>query len=334
MKVLIYDVHASESGALSILNDLYATVSHLPDKSVQYMFAVSTPIYKPTDNIQVIRYPWVKKSWFHRIYFDQVTTRKILKEFKPDKVYSLQNKGIHFYHGIQEVYLHLPFILCDYRFSWKKDGKRLWLYQNVLSKSIFKSLRSISKVIVQTQWMKDALVEKAHVRKDNIEIQAPNIVMNDIGTFRDIPENRKRFIYPATAFHYKNHMTILRALKYAKNCGLKDYEVLFTIREDENSYTKQLSEFCKQNKLNVKFIGQMPRKKIFELYTKSVLLFPSFVESFGLPLLEGKLSGTYVLASNCPFSREILNGYGKARFFEAMDYETLGKEICMIVQGE
>ena len=81
-------------------------------------------------------------------------------------------------------------------------------------------------------------------------------------------------------------------------------------------------------------MGQMPREKIFELYTKSVLLFPSFVESFGLPLLEGKLSGTYVLASNCPFSREILNGYEKARFFEAMDYETLGKEICIIAQGE
>lgn len=332
MLELIYDVHASESGALSILDDLYLKLKDDLNKDNQFVFIVSTPQYEKTENISVERYPWVKKSWFHRIYFDVFTTRKILKKYRPDKVYSLQNKGISFFHGEQDVYLHLPFVLCDYRFDLKKDGKRLWLYQNILSKSIFRSLRKVDKVIVQTHWMKDALIKKAGVNEKNIVVQAPDIKMNEIGTYVDKPENRKRFFYPATAFNYKNHLTLLKAIKCAVDKGLKDYEVIFTLRKDENSYTESLYSYASDNGLNIKFIGKVPREKVFEFYTKSVLLFPSFVESFGLPLLEGRMSGTFVIASDCPFSKEILNGYDKAVFFEPYDYKKMAEHILKVAR--
>lgn len=329
MVVLIYDVHASESGALSILNDLYKSIADDPDKNVKYIFAVSVPEYEDTDNILVLRYPWVKKSWFHRIYFDNVTTRFILSKYKPDKVFSLQNKGISFFRGKQEVYLHLPSVLCDYRFKISRDGVKLWLYQNVLSKSIFKSLRKVDKVIVQTNWMKDALIKKAGVKSSNIIVEAPNILMNDVGIFNDTTENRNRFFYPATAFSYKNHMTILKALNNAQSNGFKDYEMIFTIKKDDNKLTKELYSYANEHNLNVIFGGPIPREKVFEMFTKSVLIFPSFVESFGLPLLEARLTGTYIFASDCPFSREILDGYDKAVFFEPMDYEFLSEKIRM-----
>lgn len=330
MVELIYDVHASESGALSILNDLYLKLRNDSNKDNQYIFIVSTPQYENTENIKVERYPWVKKSWLHRLYFDTFTTRKILKRYNPDKIYSLQNKGVSFFRGKQDVYLHLPFILCDYRFDLRKDGKRLWLYQNILSKSIFHSLRRVDKVIVQTHWMKEALIKKAGVKEKNIVIQAPDIKMNIIGTFINIPQNRKRFFYPATAFNYKNHITILKAIKYAVELGLNNYQVIFTLDKAENSYTKSLYSYVKQNKLNVDFIGKISRDEVFDLYTKSVLLFPSFIESFGMPLLEGKMSNTFVIASNCPFSKEILNGYDKALFFEPTDYKKMAEHILKV----
>lgn len=333
MVELIYDVHASESGALAILDDLYKRLVNSKDKFIKYVFVVSTPYYDETENIEVLRFPWVKKSWFHRLYFNKVTTRKIIKIYKPDKIYSLQNEGISFYHGIQEVYLHLPFILCDYRFSLKKDGKRLWLYQNILSRNIFKSLRKVNKVIVQTQWMKEALINKTGIKQENIEVEAPDITVNVFGKFKNKAENRRRFFYPATAFHYKNHITILKAINYAVEQGLLDYEVIFTVNKDENKYTKELYKYVEEYNLNVKFNGPMSREKVFELYTRSVLLFPSFVESFGLPLLEARKCNTYVIASNCPFCREVLKDYEKARFFEALDYRALGELICKIAMN-
>lgn len=328
--VLIYDVHASESGALAILNDLYNQIRAYEDKSVKWIMIVSVPEYQQTENIVVERYPWVKKSWGHRYYFDTVTTRGILKKYKPDQVFSLQNKGISFFHSSQIVYLHLPFILTDHRFDIKVDGKKLWLYQNVISKSIFRSLRKVDTTIVQTHWMKDALVTKAGVSADRIVIQQPDISSNGIGQYEDTPENRRRFFYPATAFTYKNHMILLKALKYAQDKGLEDYELILTIKPNENSYTQQLWEYAQKHGLNVAFDGPVPREKVFEMYTKSVLLFPSYVESFGLPLLEARLTGSPIVASDCPFSREILKGYEGVRFFEEMDYASLGEHVLKI----
>lgn len=328
--IMIYDVHASESGALAILDDLYNQIRAYEDKTVKWVFIVSVPEYEETENITVRRFPWVKKSWGHRYYFDNVTTRGLLKEYKPDKVFSLQNKGIPFYKKEQLVYLHLPFILTDHKFDIKIDGKKLWLYQNVVSKSIFSSLRKVDKTIVQTQWMKDALVKKANIEAEKIIIQQPDISSNNILNFEDIPENRKRFFYPATAFTYKNHMTLLKALEYAQNNGLKDYELILTIEKEGNDYTKSLADFAEQHNLNVKFGGKIPREDVFRMYAKSVLVFPSYVESFGLPLLEARMTGTYVIASDCPFSREILEGYEKSKFFGETEYKELAKKIFEI----
>lgn len=327
---LIYDVHASESGALAILDDLYNKIMQNEDKTIQYIFAVSTPEYEDAENIKVLRYPWVKKSWFHRLYFNSITTRKILREYKPTQVYSLQNEGISFFKGTQKVYLHLPFVLCDYKFGLYEDGIRLWIYQNIFSKSIFSSLRQVDEVIVQTSWMKEALVKKAGVCAKHITVEAPDISTNQIGEFQDIVQNRRRFFYPATAFNYKNHMTLLKAIKYAVEKGLTEYEVVFTIRKDENLYTEKLFDYVIKNSLNVYFNGPLSRSDVFQMYTRSVLLFPSFVESFGLPLLEARKSETYVIASDCPFSREILDGYDKAEFFEAMNFKKMGDFIFNI----
>jgi len=68
------------------------------------------------------------------------------------------------------------------------------------------------------------------------------------------------------------------------------------------------------------------------MYAKSILVFPSYVESFGLPLLEAKLTGTYIIASDTPFCREILNGYDNVEFFEEMDYKKLGEQILLRMQ--
>lgn len=325
--ILIYDVHASESGALAILDDLYKQIKDYPDKSIRWVFAVSTPEYDDAENISVLRFPWVKRNWGYRLFFDNITTHRILRKYKPDKVFSLQNKGISFFSGPQYVYLHLPFILTDHKFNLKTDGKKLWLYQNVLCKLIFSSLRRVDKVIVQTKWMKSALIEKARVKENNIIVDVPNVTMNNIGVYTENAENRRRFFYPATAFTYKNHMTLLKGLNYAAEKGLEDYELFLTIKKDESEYTQTLARYAEKQRMNVVFNGPISRAEVFERYTNSALIFPSYVESFGLPLLEARMTGSPIIAADCPFSREILNGYDKAVFFNEIDYKSLGEHI-------
>ena len=173
-------------------------------------------------------------------------------------------------------------------------------------------------------------LKKAGVKAERIVLDTPNISMNNIGVWKDTKESRRKFFYPATAFTYKNHMTMLQALNYAVKNGLRDYELFLTIKADESVYTQSLEEYAEKNHLNVIFNGPVPRSEVFDRYANSVLLFPSYVESFGLPLLEARMTGAPIIAADCPFSREILEGYEKSFFFPEMDYEIMGQAILEI----
>lgn len=331
--VLICDMHASESGALAILTDLYHQICAYKDKSVTWVMVVSTPKFQPQGNIIVERYPWVKRNWGFRYYFDTVTIRRILTKYRPDQVISLQNKGIPFRKGRQTVYLHQALFLTDHRMDIRRDGKRLWFYQNMMSKAVFHSLRKADVIVVQTRWMKEALIKKAAIRPERIVVQHPDITCNCIGQYKATPENRRRFFYPAIGVSYKNHMTLLKAMKYAQDMGLRDYELILTVSPMENAYTQMLFAYAKEQGLNVCFDGQLPRERVFKMYTRSTLVFPSYVESFGMPLLEARLSGAPVIASDTSFCREVLSGYEKADFFRELDHVALGEWILKSVKN-
>lgn len=331
MNIVVYDLHASESGALAILDDFYQQVSTHDDKKINWTFIVSTPDYPDEENIKVIRYPWVKKNWLVRSVFELFSARRIILNQKPDIVFSLQNKGIHPISVKQVVYLHLPFVLTEHRFSIKKDGKRLWFYQNVLSRTIFSSLRKVERTIVQTQWMKDTLISKAKVQGDFIEILHPDISMNLQNKYIDDCQSRKCFFYPATAFTYKNHLTIVKATKALKEKGINDLKVIFTIEAEESELTNELFNYVKDHNLPIVFGGKMQREDVFDMYTRSSLLFPSYVESFGMPLLEARMTNTFVIAATTPYSKEILNGYRNAFFIETFDYKGMANHMEKIM---
>jgi glycosyltransferase involved in cell wall biosynthesis len=56
----------------------------------------------------------------------------------------------------------------------------------------------------------------------------------------------------------------------------------------------------------VRFLGPVPYREILGLHRGArALVFPSFLESFGHPLLEAMLAGTPVVAADIPALREV-----------------------------
>ena len=90
--VIVFDTAAESSGALSVLQGFYQEA--LEDKSINWIFVVSTPDLDESDNIKVLKFPKTKKSWFHRLYFDLFTAPKLAKIYKADCVFSLQNVAV------------------------------------------------------------------------------------------------------------------------------------------------------------------------------------------------------------------------------------------------
>jgi len=315
-KIMIFNVPAEKLGALNVLNEIYEEAT-LDESNNQYFFVLSKPNYPNKKNITVLNFPWIKKSWFHRLYFDYFIAYKIAKQHNVDEIISYQNVMIPRIENIkQTVFFHNAIPFSDQKFNILSDFK-LWIYKNVLSKLIFRSLKKSDEIIVQTNWMKNKIIDsfkdidplkivvKQHKLCSQIESKsfAKKIDSNNF--------NRK-FIYPAAPFLYKNHEEIINACMLMNSKEKEEIEILFTFNTDQNKLSKIMFEKVTRNKLPIKFIGNLSPKEVNDFYKTHNLIFSSQIETLGIPLLEAQMNNTKIIYKKCDLFLEVVNGYNKS----------------------
>ena len=328
MKIMVFDVPASSGGALTILKQYYSEA--INDIENEWIFVISTPDLVDAKNVKILKYPWVKKSWFHRLYFDRFIAHKLVEKYNVDEVLSLQNVIIPKIKLRQTLYLHqsLPFVEKKYRAT---ENFKFWIYQTIISEMIYKSIQKADKVIVQTKWVMYAAMKKAKVSKDKFILKQPELNIEIKRVYEERVGGEKLFFYPAGGSAYKNHEIIVKACRQLKNQGVDNYKVIFTLMGNENKHIKVLREIIMNKDLPIEFIGTISLDEVYNYYSKSILIFPSYIETFGLPLLEAKMHGCPILASDCAFSHEILDDYDKVRFFNPFNYVCLYELMKKII---
>ena len=181
--------------------------------------------------------------------------------------------------------------------------------------------------------MKDACVEKAHVNEMKITVVPPNMKEPNNAFFELKNMSLPTFFYPANGLAYKNHSIIYGACKHLVR-ATKDFKVVFTLNGNENPYISNLSKQAMEEKLPIEYVGTLSKDDVYKFYTKSILVFPSFIETFGLPLLEARLHNGIILAADCPFSREILGDYENAYFFNPFNVQELVLLMQQVLTGK
>ena len=324
MRIMVFDVPAESGGALSVLHEFYNEFKL--DQENEYIFVLSLPELEETSNIKVLRFPWIKKSWGHRLYFDHVIAAKLIKEYDIDQVLSLQNVIIPHTAVYQSVFVHNALPFSDYRFRLKED-KLLWVYQNIIGKNIIKSSKKADHVIVQTNWMKKIFVEKLNIYGEKIEVKQSKIDIEIKEQFQETKDSLSTFFYPASGMIFKNHKVIVDACLKLKEDGINDYKVIFTLNDDENKHIAELHNAIEKNQLPIEFVGSMERDEVFRLYSKSILIFPSFIETVGLPLIEAEMHNTPIIVVRSDYSFEILNNYKNAHYFDCFSHTELSSRM-------
>jgi glycosyltransferase involved in cell wall biosynthesis len=202
---------------------------------------------------------------------------------------------------------------------------------------IWSSIKTVDAVIVQTQWMKEAIVSKMYNCSDKVFVIPPAI---DLTIFKDknlvqdeTMAGKNTFFYPAGALLYKNFDCLIKAANRLLEKGIDDFRIILTLKGDENSYVARIKKMAESLGERVVFAGKMSREEVFRTYFSSTLVFPSYIETFGLPLLEARLSGSIVLALDCPFSREILKGYQNTYYFDPFDADLLADLMSKVIFG-
>lgn len=320
MRIMVLDVPTTIGGGLTILTQFYQRA--VEDTENEWFFVVGRPGAEMPDtpNIRVFRFPEVKKNWGTRLYFDLVTAPKFAKDNKIDKVISLQGSYLHGVKCEQVLYLQQALLFYDFPCSLTMEP-RIWIYKNILSRLRAKDVRKADKLIVQIESTKNACAKRYGVPTEKFLVEAPRCSMKFTKKYEKQAENS--FFYPPGAFLFKNIDVLIEAARLLKAEGITNYSITLMLTGRENKVSALWRKACESEDLPFRFVGHVDFEKMGDYYAGSVLLFPSFVESFGLPLLEAKTCGSPVIAADLGYAHDVLGDYPCASYFAPRDARAL-----------
>lgn len=330
MRILVVDVAAEHSGALTILNQFREEFEN--DKENEYFVLVSKLNFQNTDNIKYFSYPWIKKSRLYRLFFDNIYIKYIIKKMRPDKLLSLQNNAVSSKIE-QDVYFHNALFICEKRYSFF-ESKSLWIYQNIISRFIKHSLKHANKIIVQANWIKNELNLKWNISENRIEVKRPNLDCNywNNANNRICMNTTKKLFYPANNNLYKNHFNLLKALftVWDNEANSNLPELILTSKLNE--LPQNLQEIIVEKNYPISFVGHLDFNQMKDIYSKTDMIFPSYIETVGLPLMEASLMGAYILAADCEYAHETIGEYNKVIYFDPHDIDSIVDAINQYIQ--
>lgn len=112
------------------------------------------------------------------------------------------------------------------------------------------------------------------------------------------------FIYVADGLAHKNHDRLLEAWLLLANEDIMPSLVL-TVPSDSTKIISKI-DILQSRGLNIINIGPQSHEKLQEIYSQSkVLIYPSLIESFGLPLIEASLLNLDVISSELDYVYEV-----------------------------
>ncbi|QQX81808.1 glycosyltransferase [Shewanella sp. KX20019] len=281
------------------------------------------------------------RTFLSRILWDYFGFKRHLKKYEiiPNVIISLQNTTVRHNHQCpQVVYLHQPLPFSSKRWNiFKKDERLLFFYKYFYSYFIFIHFnKHKDHFIVQSDWLKNKLIKSYAMSSDFIHVSTPIVSLgcdSERLNVEKIDSDIFQFVFPASPIIYKNHMEIVNAIVFLKKSNKlnKDFKIIFTINESDlpNLYHKLVNE----NLLGYfEFKGHLSKGELNNLYGNSnALLFPSYIETFGLPLIEAASFGLQIIVSDEPYSREVIGDYKGASFIHKNSPEQWGKQIDKLI---
>ena len=177
---------------------------------------------------------------------------------------------------------------------------------NVEKILFFINKNNVDYIVVQSNSMSSVLQKKGIDKNKLLIIAYKNIDEQEEITNVNHRGQNNIFLNVSSDDPHKNHKNLIEAW-----CLLSEENIypklILTIDKNTNLYSSIIKKVDKYG-LNVDIIPNLERKKILNLYKQSsALIFPSFFESYGLPLVEANHYKLPVIASELDYVRDILD---------------------------
>jgi glycosyltransferase involved in cell wall biosynthesis len=159
------------------------------------------------------------------------------------------------------------------------------------------------KWVVQTELMKRELSKGLNIKVSNI-FSFP--IFKDFNFKKTLDKKSNSFLYVCSSSPHKNINRLIQAFNQIKNINSKTIYLDLTI-DDETFFKENILSKNINKNLVIKNHGNSNESSLKKLYSQSkFLIYPSVVESFGLPLIESLEFNCKIIASNLPYVNEIV----------------------------
>ncbi len=333
-KIVISAISLTEGGPLSVLRDCLIELRENWKSKYDILALVNRADLIGVDGIDYLEFPKSRKSWFFRLYYEYIAFNKLSKKLRPELWLSLHDTTPFLSDCEQAVYCHNPSPFYNPSLSEFRFDPRFGLF-TFLYKYLYRiNIHSNRYVIVQQQWLRREFQQQFNL-KENIIVAHPAIEHLNIAQNTTSKQDSKIvFIYPCLPRVFKNLEIICQAAKILEQKGLRDFEVLLTLDGTESKYSKRLyNKYKKIASLN--FIGIQTREKIFEYYSKTdALIFPSKLETWGMPITEFIQHDKPIFLSDLEYAHETAGNYNKVKFFDPENPADLAEKMYAFIQNK
>ncbi|WP_291087522.1 MULTISPECIES: glycosyltransferase [unclassified Empedobacter] len=336
--IVISAVNLVEGGALTILIDCIEYLVKLSTRYNIFILVNNKSLFEDKyKTIKFIEFPKSKKYYFYRLYYEYIYFRKFSRQIKPYLWLSLHDISPNVNAVIKAVYCHNPSpfndVSIEQLFSMPK-----YFFFGLFYKYLYKiNIKKNNYVIVQQNWLKKEFVKSYNLKNEKVIVALPEYINKDfLDKNFDVTDqsDRFKFIYSSFPRPFKNFEVICNAVKYLNSNYDLNFEVILTISGLENKYSNELLKKY-QNQKNIKFIGLQSKEKIFDLYNNcDVLIFPSKLETWGLPITEFKLFKKPIIVADLPYAKETIGKYDASVKFKVDDYIQLALIMKTFISKE
>lgn len=336
MVIIVLATASRLGGAYSIYLQF---MNHLEREKGEDQYYILIDPQMPKRKIEGVEYIPVKTTGLKRIYFDFYGLNRLLlkKEIHADVIFSLQNTAVRCGNVPQLIYYHQSLPFFKYKFNILTSTGRTYFFYHYLYPLYVRFLHNEKvKYIVQTDYMKECFLKAfSSVSSNNVYSFFPDVENVDINEVADyvFDEGTYNFVYPAIAADYKEHKTLVYALKKLEEKEKEVYEKIrihLTFTEDSYPYLVELINSMHLKK-NFFFHGRVEHGILLSMVKCSRgLLFPSVIETIGLPMLEAAAMGVPVVANDLPFVHSVIDEYSGASFMELRNYGQWSRRILSL----
>lgn len=330
-RLVVSAVNFSEGGPLTVLRDCLAAAAHTLLPEWEIIALVHDRKLFDTVGVSYIEFPDAKRSWLRRMHHEFWRFNALSRQLEPDVWLSLHDISPRVTVRRQVVYCHNPSPLYRPRLR-----EALWEPKFFLFTLFYRWLYRINihandLVVVQQDWIREAFKRMYGVSHVVVAHPVTNQTVR-----RDkmvLPELPGVFLYPALPRVFKNFEVLCEAAQILHSRVGNTFEVRLTLSGDESRYAAHLKKRFADSPV-IRFIGLQNKEQMRQQYQEaSAVVFPSRLETWGLPISEAKSWAKPLLVADLPYAHETVGTYDRISFFDPLNPDQLAELMEDYLRG-